>query len=339
VAIKRSASSEIERLTADLALEDDIKRQSAIARLIVIGPRAVGRLVDEVRRGPTAVRAGALVALEAIGDARAIAPTLDALSGDEEEVAVAATAVARRFLRSQHGAALLDSLVAVVLDPGRGERVRLAALEALRDLPSPTVAPLVARLRDDPAVSLRQSAARLFRREATDPDVDLERAARGELPIEPEEVRALIAREEQIPLSILHRLVLAIRDREARELTEGRRRRWLAARGEAHRALARRKSRVALYDLRETLEQADSTLPIGFVEALAGVGDVSCLEPLVSACARIQMSGGAGAAELNAAMGAAFRTIVRRERVSARHASLVRVRARWPELLKQLKGR
>jgi HEAT repeat protein len=339
VAIKRSASSEIERLTGDLSSTDDIKRQSAIARLIVIGPRAVARLVDEAQRGSAPARSAALTALDAIGDARAIPAALPALSSDDEDIALAAIPVARRFLRGEQGATLLDSLAAVVLDPGRVERVRLAGLEALRDLPASTVAPLLARLRDDPVASLRQAATSAPRKVVGEPVVDLERAARGGLPAEPEEITALLADTGRVPLSTLHRLVLALKEREARELTAGRRRRWLAARAEAHRALARRKSRVALYDLRETLEQADAGLPRGFVEAVAAIGDASCLEPLVDAWARVRASGGQGVVELEGAIRAAFRSIVRREHVSARHVALVRLRSRWPDLLKELRGR
>jgi HEAT repeat protein len=338
VAIRRSASSEIERLTGDLATTHDIARQAALARLIVIGSRAVGRLVEVAQTGAPQARIGALTALEAIGDPRAVPPALSALRSDDEEVTLAAMPVARRFLRGEHGAALLDALAAVVLDPGRLERVRLAALDTLRVLPAPTLAPLLARLRDDPLASLRQAAVGAPRKAASEPAADLERAARGGLPAEPEEVTALLADADRIPLSTLHRLVLAIREREARELTAGRRRRWLAARANVHRALARRKSRVALYDLRETLEQADTGLPDEFVEAVAAIGDASCLEPLVDACARIRMAGGSGSGALERAIGAAFRSIVGREHVSARHVAFVRLRSRWPDLLKELRG-
>jgi HEAT repeat protein len=338
VAIRRSASAEIERLTAALASPDEIKRQAATARLIVIGSRAVGRLVEEAGRASAPARAGALVALEAIGDERAIPPALTALGARDEDVAVASIAVARRFLRGRHGAELLDSLAAVVLDPGHVERVRVAALEALRDLPGATVAPLLARLRDDPVAALRQAAIGTSGKAATDRAADLERASRGGLPSEPEEVAALLTGGERIPLSTLHRLVLTLREREVRELTARRRQRWLAARAEAHAALAERRSRVALYDLRETLEQADAGLPRAFVDAASAVGDASCLEPLAGAYVRIRRPDGGPSGELAAAIAAAFRSIVRRERVSARHATLVRIRARWPDVLKELRG-
>jgi hypothetical protein len=52
----------------------------------------------------------------------------------------------------------------------------------------------------------------------------------------------------------------------------------------------------------------------------------------------VRATRGAATDELLAALSAAFRSIVRREHVSARHRALVRVRARWPDLLKELRG-
>ena len=72
--IRKSSAASIDALAADLTSESPVTREAAIARLTVIGPRAVDSLVAIVSRpekGPTA-RAAALRALEALGDARAL---------------------------------------------------------------------------------------------------------------------------------------------------------------------------------------------------------------------------------------------------------------------------
>ena len=55
------------------------------------------------------------------------------------------------------------------------------------------------------------------------------------------------------------------------------------ARGAVHAALARRGSRVALYDLREAFDGAQTPLPLDFLTAVTAIGDASCLEPMARA--------------------------------------------------------
>ena len=285
-------------------------------------------------------QAAALTALEAIGDARSIPTAVSALTSAHEDVVLAAVTLARRFLRTGHSVAVLDPLAAVVLDSRRSEETRVAAFEALSDLPAATIAPLVARLRDDPSTALRQAVTVPRQPVILDASAEIERAARGGLPAEPEEVVALLHDPAaEIPLSTLHRLVIALREREVREVSPGRRLRWRTARGTVHRVLAGRKSRVALYDLREALAEPEGDLPPIFAEAATIVGDVSCLEPLADAYARVHASDTPSTVALAAALGAAFRAIVRRERIGARHASMARIRLRWPNLLPELRGR
>jgi hypothetical protein len=94
-----------------------------------------------------------------------------------------------------------------------------------------------------------------------------------------------------------------------------------------HQALALRGSRVAMYDLRETIEGARGPVPVSFLAALHVVGDASCLEPLAAACART----GTGDARWRHQLGEAFHAIARREKVTTRHAVMKRIAARWPE--------
>lgn len=130
-----------------------------------------------------------------------------------------------------------------------------------------------------------------------------------------------------MPLNTLHQLITAIRSREGEEEPGPARQAWLTARGRVHEVLATRQSRVALYDLRETLEQAADPVPLGFLAALKAVGDRSCLEPLASAHCRWE---GPPQAWWRAALALAFRDILRRERLSRRHAVVRRVLARHP---------
>jgi hypothetical protein len=54
----------------------------------------------------------------------------------------------------------------------------------------------------------------------------------------------------------------------------------MVVRGSVHALLARRRSRVALYDLRESFDAARSPLPLDFLTAIGTLGDGTCLEPL-----------------------------------------------------------
>jgi hypothetical protein len=128
-------------------------------------------------------------------------------------------------------------------------------------------------------------------------------------------------------LSALHRLIDPIRAREA----EGGPHRddWRSLRGSVHQMLALRHSRVALYDLRETIEAADGPLPGSFLAAARLVGDVSCLEALAGALGRADP----GDARWRAQLTDAFRALAARERLTRRHAVMKRIATRWPEVL------
>ena len=74
---------------------------------------------------------------------------------------------------------------------------------------------------------------------------------------------ALLQEGRTLPLTTLHRFIQRLGEREAGE-PASRRPEWMAARAAAHAALATRGSRIALYDLRETLEAATEPLPVDF---------------------------------------------------------------------------
>src|SRR5262245_32691179 len=159
VAIRASFSKQIDTLLADLRSPDAVKREAAVARLTVIGSRAVERVIAaaETAGEPAAARAAAWRALEAIADPRALDPALLALAAKtiDAEVGAAATGVARVFVRGPRSAAVVDRLTSIALDRSRPEPLRIAALRVLRTLEPATIAPLIAQLGDDPSPAVR----------------------------------------------------------------------------------------------------------------------------------------------------------------------------------------
>ena len=105
---------------------------------------------------------------------------------------------------------------------------------------------------------------------------------------------------------------------------------WTNVRAAAHAAVADRGSRIALYDLRESLETAKTPLPVEFLKALALVGDASCLEAIAAAHAAT------GDAWWRGHLANTFQEIVTRERLTRGHAALRRVKKRWPGAVEEL---
>jgi hypothetical protein len=85
---------------------------------------------------------------------------------------------------------------------------------------------------------------------------------------------------------------------------------------------------VALYDLRETLAEAEEPLPVGFVAAVEAIGDQSCLEAVARAWSKARPHADAW---WRRHLAEAFRAIVKRERLTRRSATLRRTLARWPQ--------
>jgi hypothetical protein len=128
-----------------------------------------------------------------------------------------------------------------------------------------------------------------------------------------------------VALSVLHDLVLALREHERSAGVDAiARLRWMTARAAAHQALADRHSRLAVFDLRDTFDSATARLPVGFLAAVTQVGDASCLESLATAWQHISDSW------MREHLATAFREIVAREHLTRRHAAVRRVIARFP---------
>jgi hypothetical protein len=340
VAIKASASREIDALITDLTGLHPTAREAAVARLTVIGARAVERLLDVIRSSSDPVaRAAAVRTLEGIRDPRGLRPALEiASSAGDTSLAVAAVGLARIFIRSDRGRDVVDRLTKLALDVDRPVAVRLAAIAALKDLEPATVEPLLRALARDASAAIRGEAGGpgvVKRPDGTqtihsvDPDAFLMSAAQEALPDNPDQLRAALAgASRKTPLSVLLKIVERAREKEVAE--PRRRDKWATVRGAGHRALAKRRSRIGVYDLREWLDTSTSPLPVDAFAALSLLGDVSCLEPIAARyAAPTDEWSTTHLAEL-------FRAIVSRERISRRHPIVKRIGRKYAAALAEL---
>jgi hypothetical protein len=210
--------------------------------------------------------------------------------------------VLRGWLTEDGGMEVLDILTEAALDRDRPSFVRLAALDALSQLPKDIVLPVLQQ------VGAEEMGAAI-------PDDALA-------------AREWLVQQERAPLSTLHAFIVHARERERQEPSPRRRHEWLVTRGAAHAVLARRGSRVALYDLRETFDAASAALPLDFITAVRTLGDADSLEPMARAWAGSESDGWWKARVAEAAA-----DIIRRLRLSGRSAALKRLRAKHPGFL------
>ena len=327
--MKPSPATEIRTLIDALGAADEIKRESAIARLAVIGRRAVDRLVA-VYPQPTTERSKRLAILrvfEASGDPGGLATARDALK-EGGDVAVAAAAALRRLLElpdADSSAEALDALIATAMDAAVERRVRVAALDALQGMPD-DVRNRVAAALDGDLGGKPTKGARVGRQDSGT-DALWQDALDGQLPDGPAALRqAVQVKAGSAALGLLQKLVDAVRTREGNSGTGAGAEEWRAIRGALHQALALRGSTVALYDLRETIAAADRPLPSSFVAALHAIGDETCLEPIAAAVSR---SG--GQERWRHQLTEAFAAIVKRERVPPGSPLMKRIGTRWPD--------
>jgi HEAT repeat protein len=294
-----SRAHDVDRLIADLESSDPVRRDASVARLRVLGARALPRLATFIASPDTGrARGFALSALDGVDDPRVIDIALKALAADDTETVIAALGVLRSWVAQETGTRLLETITAIALDRSRDARIRVAAIDALADLPEHLVRPI------------REQAPPP---EAGGPPLDNPVAALGWVE----------AHGANATLATLHEAIKKFRDSEGRTDTSRGREEWLKARALAHRMLADRGSRLALYDARETFSAAQAALPPEFLDAIGRVGDASCLEPLARAWSasrdarwRDQLSGAA-------------RQILVRSKLGSRNAVVKGIRANW----------
>jgi HEAT repeat protein len=330
VAIKPSSAREVDALAKDLGSPLPLKRETAVARLTVIGARAVGRLnaIAGNRAADRVARLAAFRALEAIGDARAAESALPSLTDSDTSVAAAAASVAGAFLGSRRGPLILDRLTALALDTAVDNSIRLAAIRALSSLDPAEREPLWKVLRKDPDLRLQIEAEQprsASLQAVPDPIRTLRSAAEGRLPDEAETLRRAVAGAKgPMALPTLLQIIERIRERHPDDPA------WRRARGAAHVALARRGSRLGLYDLCEVLAREPTATPVEFLTALSLVGDSSCLDAIASAYHHTRDDW------WRQHLSATFQAIVRRERMTRRHAVARRLARRWSSMLDEL---
>jgi hypothetical protein len=266
----------------------------------VLGARAVPVLLPFVASGAGAMaRAGALAALEGADDARVIDAARAALSDGDLALALAAVGVLRGWLSHERGTAALEALTIAAVDRNKDGALRLAALDALSDLP-----PHLLRV-------IRITSA----------------LPAGEQPSDPGGLLEWLAGHGQTAsLARLHDVLATARDAERSAGDARREEDWRRVRGAAHVALGRRGSRLGLHDLRDAFGAAAAPLPLDFLTAVAMVGDDTCLEGLARAWAA------AGAEPWwRARLVEAAGDIVARAGLNRRHATLKRLNGKWPD--------
>jgi hypothetical protein len=288
---------------ADVRDGSPLQRDAAVARLRVIGGRAIDKLSTLLGAAtPVPARVAALKALDGVNDTRAVSLALASLADADVEVVTGAIGVLRGWVEREDGTRVMDALTTIALDTARPSKARLAALDALSTLPRHLVDPL------------------LQHAHAATPPPALD---------DPIGAREWVASHHGVPLSELHEFIVHAREAEKRESSPHRRQDWLVTRGAAHAVLAERGSRVALYDLRETFDAADGPLPLDFLAAAAAIGDATCLEPM----ARAWAAAPAGETWWRARLADVAADIMHRTRLSGRSNVMKRIRARWDGFL------
>ncbi|MEO7189652.1 MAG: hypothetical protein ABI051_01200 [Vicinamibacterales bacterium] len=326
MAIRSSPTAEITRLIADLSSADAIKRDSAAARLAIIGAVATPRLiaVAEDAAADVAARAAALRAMTAAPNAAVIRLAGAMLRVPQDELAIEAVELCRVLMQGPEPAATVafGQLTELALDTTAGVERRLAAVAGLETLPDALMTPVYEALSRD---SEKRIVARVVRKQAglTSTFEDLVETGFSD---SPDVILALVRGEaEHARLTALRRGVDVARTRERQESGETASA-WRLVRAELHEALASRGSRLALYDLRETLDKAAEPLPVGFLTAARAIGDTGCLEALAAAWV------GADSADRwwRDQLADTFKSIVQRERLTRSNATLRRILSRWP---------
>lgn len=323
-------SADTARLIGELSADDALRRETAIARLSVIGGRAVTRLLALAGDENAAVHArlAALGALEAIGDSRSYALAKTLAEGTDVRLAVAAIGVMGVLAEGDgpHADKAFDKLTGLALDAAVDSDRRVAACQALEGQPSNVVQPILEALSREAAAPVQAHAARA-KAGATEPIDSLEN---GDLPTDPAVLLAIVREEGgDASVTLLRSLIDRVREKE-RASRSSSREQWMAARGLLHQHLAARNSRLAVYDLRETLEAAAgkssaAPLPVGFLAAAAAVGDAACLEPLASC-----WMSASDDKWWRDHLAEAFAAIVKREKITRKHATIKKIMQKWP---------
>jgi len=245
-----SPASRIHALVEQLSSPEPAQRDRAVARLTLLGARAVEPVAASIASAPPAGRLAALEVLEAVDDPRALAAIVTLVSDRSDSVASRAAdrlaaipgrasvaALAEALTRGRaavrrasvsalarlHGKGVVEALtplVDLVVDEAADTRLRLEVLDQLGRLDPPlprgTLRPLARRLAGSPVTALADRAADLAgvtRRDAEPGAELLDRlAAAGTSPADRRRAAAAVRRMRPVPVARLRRIVDTTRE-------------------------------------------------------------------------------------------------------------------------------
>jgi HEAT repeat protein len=347
VPILPSAGKRIQELLGRLESRSAAERESAIARLTLLGAPTLPHLRDFLSRAQPPGRLAALEVLEGLRDARGLDLALSLTKDADEEVARRAMEVAGAFadpraanaLRSvlssrsssrRRAAAVglqgllrlglveaVEPLLGLVLDPGEDEALRLQALASLSSLDRRTLRPALQTLSQDRSPALVRAAAALTNRLARARSTEAGAPAEADIPTllarlaSPDTSKVEVSATVEALVKGRSPALLALLGRrlEALSVESGAPGAEAAARAKArlHLALGALESRIALHDLRELLKARPLYAARDLLAAAELVGDAS-LVPALAALA-------ADEPPLAPAAATAFAAIVTREKL------------------------
>lgn len=281
--IHSSRRADIGALIARLSDSDPVARESATARLVVLGELAgpaLRALLDDAT-APSTARIRALQTLVVTHRQAALDSAGAVVAGADEPLALEAIELLGDALSDAMDPVgadrALEHLTRLALDTSLPERRRLAALDPLSRLPARLRRPVFEAVANDanPTIATRARKPHSTPRGRLAHWADDER-----LPSTPDVLAdALTLEADQLAITALQRLIDLVRARE-KASSESERDGWRSVRGLLHDTLARRGSAIALYDLRETLEQTNQPVSAHFLSAATTVADATCLNAI-----------------------------------------------------------
>jgi HEAT repeat protein len=194
VPILPSAGTRIQELLRRLESPATAERESAVARLTLLGPRVIPHIQDLLGKAKAPGRLAALEVLEGVGEVHAFASVLPLVTDANEDVARRAIQIsagfpdprtaealgavlssgspsrrsdAARSLGRLHRVGLVEAvlpLLGLLLDKGQEDSLRLQALESLSSLDRRTLLPALEVLTRDPSPAVVRAARELTTR-------------------------------------------------------------------------------------------------------------------------------------------------------------------------------
>lgn len=322
--ITRSHAPEIERLMSTLVSGPAVEREAATARLRVLGARAVDHLLAALTTLSPSQQVGIVTVLEDIADTRIVPAVLPLVA--DAETSLAAIAVVRahwRDIAAPRRAAVRAALEAAAIDTTLPLDARGLAVAVLSEMSSsggrretPPTAPSEPSHQPAPAGDELASV--------------LANAVAGWLPASPDLLRSALARHGTTCSAAELQDVVAAVAAEERRAAAQLALEWSGVRAAAHQLLATQHSRLGVADLRETVERWHDRLPVGFIVALAEIGDAESLESLAIAHERAESEW------VREQIVSACRQVVRRHHLTRRHAAFKRAVNRAAHLASRL---